>query len=203
MTSDSGATFALKEATGPAPGGDITRLLLDWSSGDLDALERLVPLVYDDLRRLAQSYFERESPGHTLQATAVVHELYVSLLKQERVRWQNRAQFFAVAATLMRRLLVSHARRKRSAKRGGRVVALGLDEALGVPEGQEPDLVALDEALAVLAGFAPRQGRIVEMRFFGGLTVDETAAVLGVSPGTVKLDWSLAKAWLFRELRRR
>jgi len=186
----------------PAP-ENVTRLLRDWSAGDLDALERLVPLVYDDLRRLAQSYLERESRGHTLQATAVVHELYVSLVKQKRIRWQNRGQFFAVAATLMRRLLVSHARKKRSAKRGGGALALGLDEALGVPEGQEPDLLALDEALWALAEFAPRQGRIVEMRFFGGLNVEETAAVLGISPATVKLDWSLAKAWLFRELSRR
>jgi RNA polymerase sigma factor (TIGR02999 family) len=198
IASATGATRAA--AHPPPPREDLTRLLLDWSSGDPDALERLVPLVYDDLRRLAQSYLERERPGHTLQATAVVHELYVGLAKQKRIRWQNRAQFFAVAATLMRRLLVSHARKKRSAKRGGGAVALALDEALNVPEGREPDLLALDEALQVLAEFAPRQSRIVEMRFFGGLTVDETAAVLDVSPATVKLDWSLAKAWLFREL---
>jgi len=200
LTPIASATIAARAAAHCSPPPeDVTRLLLEWSSGGLDALERLVPLVYDDLRRLAQSCLQRESPGHTLQATEVVHEIYVRLAKHKRICWQNRAQFFAVAATLIRRVLVSHARKKRSAKRGGGAVVLALDEALGVPDRREPDL-ALDEALEALAKVAPRQSRIVEMRYFGGLTVDETAVVLGVSPATVKLDWSLAKAWLHREL---
>ncbi len=184
------------------PASAVTALLHDWSAGDPGALDRLVPLVYQDLRRLAESYFGRESPGHTLQATAVVNELYLRLLDQKRIRWQNRGQFLAVAATLMRRVLVSHARRSRARKRGGGATVLALDDALGIPKTEHPELVALDGALEALSEFAPRQSRIVEMRFFGGLTVGETASVLGVSPATVKLDWSLAKAWLFRELSR-
>ena len=180
----------------------ITELLLDWSGGDAGALDRLLPLVYDDLRRIAGGYFRREAPGHTLQATAVVNELYLRLVDQNRLRWQNRSQFFGVAATMMRRILVNHARKTRAAKRGGGAVALTLDEALGVPELHDPDLVALDEALTALAKFAPRQSQIIEMRFFGGLTLDETADVLGISVTAVKLDWRLAKAWLFRELSR-
>jgi RNA polymerase sigma factor (TIGR02999 family) len=185
-----------------APAADVTALLEEWSAGDPRALDRLVPLVYGDLRRLAQSYFGRESSGHTLQATAVVNELYLCLLEQKRVQWQNRGQFLAVAATLMRRILVDHARKRQSAKRGGEAIVLALDESLGVPASGNPDLVALDDALEALSALSPRQGRIVEMRFFGGLTIEETAAVLGVSPATVKLDWSLARAWLFRELNR-
>ncbi len=185
-----------------SPGGGITALLQDWSSGDPDALDRLVPLVDRDLRRLARSYFRRESPGHTLQATAVVNELYLRLLDQKRIRWQNRGQFLAVAATLMRRILVSHARKRQASKRGGDAVVLALDESLGISGARDPDLVALDDALEVLAKLSPRQSRIVEMRFFGGLTIDETASVLGISPATVKLDWSLARAWLYRELSR-
>ncbi len=184
------------------PAGEVTALLEDWSAGDPRALDRLVPLVYTDLRRLAESYLGRESPGHTLQATAVVNELYLRLLDQTRIRWQNREQFLAVAATLMRRVLVNHARGRGAAKRGGNAVVLALDDALGIPEARHPEIVALDGALEALAAFAPRQSRIVEMRFFGGLTIDETATVLGISPATVKLDWSLAKAWLFRELKR-
>ncbi len=181
---------------------DITALLRDWSAGDASALSGLVPLVYDDLRRVAESYFARESSGHTLQATAVVNELYLRLLDQKRVRWLNRAQFLAVAATMMRRILVSHARKGRAAKRGGPAIALAFDEALRVPGTRDTDLVALDDALTALAALAPRQSAIVEMRFFGGLTIEETATAIGVSPATVKLDWSLARAWLFRELNR-
>jgi RNA polymerase sigma factor (TIGR02999 family) len=185
----------------PPPAADVTALLQEWGSGDQGALDRLVPLVYGDLRRLAQSHFGRESSGHTLQATAVVNELYLLLLEQKRVRWQNRGQFLAVAATLMRRILVDHARKRRAAKRGGDAVVLALDESVAVPEAGMPDVVALDDALDALSVLSPRQGRIVEMRFFGGLTIEETAAVLGVSPATVKLDWNLARAWLFRELK--
>ncbi len=184
------------------PASDITGLLQDWSAGDPEALERLVPLVYGDLRRLAASRFSRESSGHTLQATAVVNELYLLLLNQKRIRWQNRGQFLAVAATLMRRVLVSHARKSKAAKRGGEALVLALDDALGVPEAKYPELIALDDALAALEQFAPRQSKIVVLRFFAGLTIGETAEVLGASPGTVKHDWSLARAWLFRELSR-
>ncbi len=182
------------------PPADVTALLEEWSGGDSRALDRLVPLLYGDLRRLAQSHFGRESSGHTLQATAVVNELYLLLLDQKRVSWRNREQFLAVAATLMRRILVDHARKRRAAKRGGGDVVLALDESLGVPESDNPDLVALDDALEALASLSPRQSRVVEMRFFGGLTIEETASVLGVSPATVKLDWTLARAWLFLEL---
>lgn len=184
----------------PPPAADVTALLEEWSDGDSRALDRLVPLLYGDLRRLAQSHFGRESSGHTLQATAVVNELYLLLLSQKRVNWRNREQFLAVAATLMRRILVDHARKRQAAKRGGDAVVLVLDESLGVPENANPDLVALDDALEALASLSPRQSRVVEMRFFGGLTIEETASVLGVSPATVKLDWNLARAWLFREL---
>ena len=179
---------------------ELTRLLHDWSSGDPQALERLVPLVYDDLRRLAESSFGRENPGHTLQATAIVHELYVKLIDQQRIHWRNRGQFFAVAAIMMRRILVSHARKVRAKKRGGEAVLLSLDEALHIPGGQSPDVVALDLALKALAAFAPRQSQIIELRFFGGLTIPETAAILGTSPSTIKKDWKLARAWLFREM---
>lgn len=184
----------------PAPEPDLTRLLGEWTAGDASALRRLMPLIYDDLRRLAQNAFAGESPGHTLQATAVVHELYLRLLDQNRIQWHNRGQFFAVASTMIRRILVSHARRHRAAKRGGGAAMLSLDEVLGLPAGQCPDLVALGEALERLAEFAPRQSRIVDLRFFGGLTIEETAASLAVSTATIKLDWSLARAWLFREL---
>lgn len=160
-----------------------------------------MPLIYDDLRRIARSAFDRESPGNTLQATAIVHELYVQLLAQDRIHWSNRQQFFAVSATMIRRILVSHARQRQASKRGGGGVVLGLDEAGEVAPDERPlDLVALEDALTALAKFAPRQSQIVELRFFGGLTIKETAAVLGVSPATVSLDWNLARAWLFREL---
>jgi RNA polymerase sigma factor (TIGR02999 family) len=175
-------------------------MLLDWSSGSTDARDRLMTLVYRDLRRIAQKCFQHEGKDHTLQATALVHDAYLRLVDQRRVHWQNRAQFFAVAATLMRRLLVSHARARHAAKRGGGAVVVTLDEARGVGFSQAPDLLALDGALKALRAFAPRQSRVVTLRCFGGLSIEETSEVLGVSPATVKLDWSLAKAWLFREL---
>ncbi len=187
-------------ATPALPDSNITALLHEWSAGDAGALDRLLPMVYDDLRRLAVCYLDRERVGHTLQATAIVHELYVLMLNQKRVRWQNRSQFLAVAATMMRRFLVSHARKHCAEKRGGGAVALSLDDALGVPEMKDPGVVALDEALTLLAEFAPRQSQVIEIRFFGGLNIEETAAVLGISVSTVKDDWSLAKAWLFRQL---
>ncbi|MEE8524839.1 MAG: sigma-70 family RNA polymerase sigma factor [Thermoanaerobaculia bacterium] len=180
---------------------DLTRLLHDWSRGAPDALDRLMPLIYDDLRRIAKSSFDHESAGNTLQATAIVHELYVRLLTQDRIHWRNRQQFFAVAATMIRRILVSHARKRQASKRGGGFVVLELDEAVEEAAGGRPvDLIALEDALTALAEFAPRQSQIIELRFFGGLTIDETADALGVSSATVSLDWNLARAWLFREL---
>jgi len=198
---------------------DLTDLLEEWRAGDQEALERLMPRVYDELRRLARHYLARERPGHTLQATALVHEAYLRLLDQKRVRWQSRAHFFALAATSMRRILTNHARDRRAAKRGGGALTLTLDEALvatpapAAGGGSGPgevagawagvrgvDLIALDDALEALAALDPRQARVVELRFFAGLTIDETAEVLGISPATVKLDWKLARAWLFREL---
>jgi RNA polymerase sigma factor (TIGR02999 family) len=184
----------------PAP-QDVTQLLIDWGSGDQAALAHLLPLVYDELRRLAARYLRRERPAHTLQATALVHEAYLRLVDQSQVHWQNRAHFFGVAAQVMRRLLVDHTRRQHAAKRGGVVPKLALDEALQMAEGRAAAIVALDEALTALAALDPQQGRIVELRFFGGLTIDETAEVIGVSPATVKRDWNIAKAWLYRELR--
>ena len=179
---------------------DVTQLLLDWREGDSQALAELMSSVHDDLRRLAQSRFSGERGDHTLQATALVNEVYLRLVDQKRVRWESRAHFFAIAATLMRRILVSHARKKRASKRGGAELTLSLDEALGIPADQDLDLVALDDALERLAKLSARQAKVVELRFFGGLSVEETAHVLDVSPATVKLDWSMAKAWLFKKL---
>jgi RNA polymerase sigma factor (TIGR02999 family) len=181
---------------------DVTRMLLDWSQGNQEALDRLMPLVYDELRRLARRCLRREPSGHTLQATALVNEAYLKLIQQSDVQWQNRAHFFAIAARLMRRILVDHARRHQASKRGGMVHRLPLDEALDVPEAQEVDLIALEEALIELARLDPEQCRIVELRFFGGLTVEEIAEVLGVSISTVKREWIMAKAWLFREIQK-
>lgn len=181
---------------------DVTQLLLDWRGGDGDALGRLMPLVSDDLRRLARSRFNVERGDHTLQPTALVNEVYLKLIDQRRVRWESRAHFFAIAATMMRRILVSHARKKHSAKRGGHEVTLALDEALGVAQPQDLDLVALDDALTLLAEKSQRQSRVIELRFFGGLTIEEAAEVLEVSVATVKLDWSMARAWLFQQLKK-
>jgi RNA polymerase sigma factor (TIGR02999 family) len=182
------------------PPHNITQLLIAWSNGDKDAFARLMPLVYDELRQLAARYLHRERPAHTLQATALVHEAYLRLVDQSQAQWQNRAHFFGVAAQVMRRLLVDHARRQHAAKRGGVVPKLALDEALQVAGGRAMDVVALDEALTALAALDSQHSRIVELRFFGGLTIEETAEVVGVSPATVKRDWSMAKAWLYREL---
>lgn len=181
---------------------DITRILKKAGSGDDSALNRLLPLVYDELRALAESYLQRERPDHTLQATALVHEAYVRLVKQEEVEWQNRAHFFAVAARAIRRILVDHARTHQRAKRGGRHQRVQLDDDILVTEGRGLDLLSLDEAMERLADLHERQSRIVELRFFGGLSAKETSAVLGVSSRTVDADWSMARAWLRRELRR-
>lgn len=181
---------------------DITRILKKAGSGDDSALNRLLPLVYDELRALAESYLQRERPDHTLQATALVHEAYVRLVKQEEVEWQNRAHFFAVAARAIRRILVDHARTHQRVKRGGRHQRVQLDDDILVTEGRGLDLLSLDEAMERLAELHERQSRIVELRFFGGLSAKETSAVLGVSARTVDADWSMARAWLRRELRR-
>jgi RNA polymerase sigma factor (TIGR02999 family) len=184
---------------GASPEG-ITQLLLAWSEGDQTALEQLIPLVHAELRRLARSYMRRESPGHLLQTTALVNEAYLRLVDQRKVKWQNRAQFFGVSAQLMRRILVDFARARDNLKRGGKARQVSLDDALVVSQEREADLVALDDALTALAEIDPRQSQVVELRFFGGLSVEETAEVLKVSPETVMRDWKVAKLWLLREL---
>ena len=178
---------------------DLSKLLRAWSSGDQSALNGLTPLVYDELRRLAHRYMERERPGHTLQTTALVNEAYMRLVDYKRMQWQDRAHFFAVSAQVMRRILVDHAR-SLNIKRGRGVQHLTLDEVAVVAADRTSDLVALDEALNELARLDPRKVQIIEMRFFGGLSAEETAEVLKVSPATVRRDWSIAKFWLYREL---
>ena len=182
---------------------EVTQLLLAWSQGEPAALDELTPLVYDELRRMARRYLARESGGQTLQTTALVHEAYLRLIDVRSVEWQSRAHFFAIAAQLMRQILVDFARRHRQHKRGGEAQRVSLDEALVISRGRSPDLVALDEALTELARLDPRQARVVELRFFGGLTEEEVAEVLKVSPRTVRGDWSMAKVWLLRELSRK
>jgi RNA polymerase sigma factor (TIGR02999 family) len=178
---------------------DISALLRAWSDGDQSALDRLTPIVYDELHRLARRYMRRERPGHSLQTTALVNEAYMRLVDYERMHWQDRAHFFAVSAQLMRRILVEHARRH-NLKRGGGLQHLSLDEVAIVGGGHDSDLVELDAAMNDLARIDPRKVQVVEMRFFGGLSVEETADVLKVSTITVKRDWRAAKAWLYREL---
>jgi RNA polymerase sigma factor (TIGR02999 family) len=184
-----------------------THLLQQWARGDRAALDRLMPLVYDELRRLAASYMRRERPSHTLQATALVNEAYLRLIDQTQVQWQNRAHFFGIAAQLMRRILVDHARSDQAAKRGGGKTQISLDNdqvlresMIYSGEDQSLDMLALDEALEELAELDPQQGRIVELRFFGGLSIEETAEALGSSPATVKREWAMARAWLHRRL---
>lgn len=174
----------------------VTELLAAWSHGDREALDKLMPLVYDELRRLARQHMRRERAGHTLQTTALVNEAYMRLVDQRRAQWQNRAQFFGVAARLMRRILVDHARSRRRLKRGGDAHKVSLDEAAMVSQEQSTDLLALDEALKKLEAMNERMGRIVELRFFGGLSTEETAEVLNVSPSTIKKDWTFAKAFM-------
>ena len=178
---------------------DVTAILRAWSEGDRRALDRLTPIIYDELRRLARRYMRQERPGHSLQTTALVNEAYMRLLDYTRMQWHDRAHFFAVSAQLMRRILVDHARRH-NLKRGGAVPHVSLDDAASVAGEAPTDLLALDDALNALAQLDPRKARVVEMRFFGGLSVEETAVVLSVSPITVMRDWNSAKAWLYREL---
>ena len=189
-----------KAAQPDSPSGtDVSVLLRAWSGGDQTALGRLTPIVYRELHRLAGRYMRRERPGHSLQTTALVNEAYMRLVGYTRMRWQDRAHFFAVAAQVMRRILVEHARRH-NLKRGADVPHVALDEAALVGADADVDLVALDDAMTALARVDPRKMQVVEMRFFGGLSVEETAEVLGISPVTVKRDWRMAKAWLYREL---
>src|SRR5215471_7721613 len=191
-----------KEAQPGSTGvGEVSRLLRAWSDGNQDALDRLTPLVYEELRKLARRYMRGERAGHSLQTTALVNEAYMRLVDYKRMQWQNRAHFFAVSAQLMRRILVEHARR-RNLKRGGGVPHVSFDEAAVIGGAKDPraDLVALDDAMNALARLDPRKVQVVEMRFFGGLSVEETAEVLKISPVTVMRDWSTAKAWLYREL---
>ena len=182
------------------PPQEITQLLLAWSNGDELALEALIPLVYDELHRLAHRYVGNERAGHTLQTTALVNEAYVKLIDSSHVRWQNRAHFFAVSAQLMRRILVDFARSRNYQKREGQACRVSLDEGLAVTQAKGEDLVALDEVLSALARIDARKSQVVEMRFFGGMSVKETAEVLRVSPDTVMRDWRLARAWLLRAL---
>jgi len=180
---------------------DVTGLLIDWSKGDQEAFNDLMPLVYDELRRLASRYLRNERPGHTLQTTALVHEAYLKLVDQTNKSWQNRVQFFAAAAQVMRHILVDYARSRKAFKRGGDYCRLSLDEAVISSEEKDPDLLTLNESLERLAAIDSQQSRVVELRVFGGLTVEETAEALGVSPRTVKREWSMAKAWLHKQIR--
>jgi len=179
---------------------EVTQLLVAWTNGDQAARDQLISVVYEELHRLARRYMRRESPGHTLQTSALVNEAFLRLVDQRNVHWQNRAHFFGIAAQMMRRILVDYARGRNYAKRGGGERALSLDEGLFVSEERSAEVVAVHEALEQLAKFDARKSQIVELRFFGGLSIDETAEVLGVSPGTVMSDWTMAKAWLRREI---
>jgi len=178
----------------------VTQLLVDWGNGNQAALELLMPLVYEELHRLARRHIGRERPGHTLQTSALVNEAYLRLVDQRNAHWQNRAHFFSIASRLMRRILVDHARSRHFAKRGGGLRRVSLDEAAVVSQNRAADLIALDDALTNLAAIDPRKCQAVELRFFGGLSVEEIATVVGVSPVTVMRDWSTAKAWLHRAI---
>jgi RNA polymerase sigma-70 factor (ECF subfamily) len=179
---------------------EVSQLLRAWSDGDQAALDKLMPLVYEELRRMAKRHMDRQGPGHTLQTTALIHEAYLRLVDQKETRWQNRAHFFAVAATAMRHILVDYARTRQAAKRGGEAVVVSLDEAAVASDERAAEMAALDDALEGLAAFDRRKCRVVELRYFGGLSVEETAEVLKVSRETVARDWRLARTWLLREL---
>ncbi len=178
----------------------VTQLLVSWGNGDQQSLESLIPLVYDELRRQARRYLRRERPDHTLQSSALVHEVYVRLIDQRQANWHNRSQFFGVAAQLMRRILVDHARSRGAVKRGAGVTKLAIAEEVAAIEMQNVDLIALDTSLTKLEQIDPQQCRIVELRFFSGLSIEDTADALSISPATVKRDWAMAKAWLYREM---
>lgn len=183
----------------PAP-SEITQLLKDWGGGDQTALDKLMPLVYDELHRMAHQHMRREQAGHTLQTSALINEAYLRLVDQPQIRWESRAHFFGIAARLMRRILVEEARRRNSAKRGGKAIQISLVDGANVAQEQAAQVVALDDALKSLEAIDLRQSEIVELRFFGGLSIEETAEVLKVSPGTVMRDWTFARAWLRNEM---
>jgi RNA polymerase sigma factor (TIGR02999 family) len=193
---------AVEVSVESGPSQEITALLAEWSSGNQEAFDELTPLVYQELRQLAARELRRERPGHTLQSTALVHEAYLRLIGQRRVQWQNREHFFAIAAQIIRRILVSYARGRNSFKRGGASIRVPLEESLAAAVGRNLDLQELDEALSRLSEIDPQQGRIIELRFFGGLSIQQTARVLGISTSTVTRDWNLARAWLHRALTR-
>jgi RNA polymerase sigma factor (TIGR02999 family) len=181
------------------PGQDVTELLVRWREGDGHALDQMLPLVYDELRRLARHYLQQELPGHTLQSTALVHEAYLRMVDQ-KTQWRNRAHFLGVAAQMMRRVLVDHARGRSAAKRGDGARKVTLDVGMAAPDQRDVDIEALDEALSTLGRMDPRQERIIELRFFAGLSIEDTSEVLQLSPTTVKREWATARAWLYREL---
>lgn len=186
----------------PPTSPDVTQLLRNWQGGDQAARDQLLGIVYDELRRQAARYLRRERPDHTLQPTALVHEAYLQLIDQSRVSWENRAHFFGAAARLMRRVLVDHARAHQAEKRGSGEEKLALDEAIAVPENKDLNILALNDALEELARLDEQQSRIVELRYFGGLSIEETATITGVSPATVKREWAMAKVWLHNQIKR-
>lgn len=179
---------------------NVTELLQGWRDGDKEALDKLMPLVYEELRRQAARYLRQERPGHTLQTTALIHEAYLRLIDQRKTKWENRAHFYGIAAQMMRRILVDHARTRGRLKRGGSSIRVSMSQAVALAEGPNLDIVAIEEALKRLEELDPHQSRIVELRFFSGLTVEETAEILGISAATVKREWRVAKAWLYREI---
>lgn len=191
----------MANSTTNASGHDITQLLAAWGEGDAGAFDELVPLVYRELRRIAGNFMRRQRPDHSLQATALINEAYLRLIDAERVNWQNRTHFFAFSAQIMRHVLVDAARRKNSKKRGGENLHVTLDDNAEIPAADQTDVVALDEALKRLAIMSPRQSKVIELRFFGGLTEEQVAETLKISDRTVRRDWNLARTWLFRELR--
>ncbi len=184
----------------PSESDNVNQLLVDWGNGNQQALEELLPLIYSELRHLAHNFLYRERPGHTLQTTALVHEAYLKLIDQRDAHWQNRAHFFAIAAQAMRRILIDSARKHAAVKRGRGGEKISLDEAAGISLEPDTNLLALDEALTALAEIDPQQSRIVELRYFGGLTIEETAEVMNLSPATVKREWTMARAWLYQAL---
>lgn len=186
----------------PPTSPDVTQLLRNWQVGDQSARDQLLEIVYEELRRQAARYLRRERPDHTLQPTALVHEAYLQLIDQSRVNWEHRAHFFGAAARLMRRVLVDHARAHQAEKRGSGEEKLALDEAMAVPQSKDLNILALNDALEELARMDEQQSRIVELRYFGGLSIEETATVTGVSPATVKREWAMAKAWLQTQIKR-
>ena len=185
---------------GPSSSGQVTELLMQWSRGDSAAREALIPIVYDELRRVARNCLASQPRNQTMQSTALVHEAYLRLVGRTSVHWENRVHFFAVAAQLMRRILVDHARKRAAAKRGANPLMLALDDAIALPQKQELDLVALDDALKELAELDERQSRIVELRFFGGLSIEDASQLLELSPATVKREWATARTWLFSQM---